>query len=241
MQALSATELLGVWERGRDLRPFQRALALLSVANPDLALETLAELPIGERDAALFTLREWMFGSQIASVVDCPACGGHLDLAFGVTDIRAGHRPAPAEALMLSVGGYDLRFRLPNSADIAALDAEQKDPRQQILARCLIDVRADAGQLDDRLPPEVEAALLQHMASADPLSDVQLALSCPTCSHEWQAPFDIVSFFWSEIESWAHRVLREIHVLASAYGWREADILRLSPLRRRIYLELIGT
>jgi hypothetical protein len=240
MQTLSAAELLVVWERGREQRPYQRALALLAVANPELAPEALAALSIGERDAALLTLREWMFGPQIASIADCPACGARLDLVFGAADIRAGHRPAPA-SLTLSVGGYDLRFRLPNSADIAALDAAPGDQRQLLLARCLFDVRTATGSSLDRLPSEVEAALLQHMAAADPLSDVQLALGCPACSHEWQALFDIVAFFWSEIETWAYGMLREIHVLASAYGWREADILALSPRRRRMYLELIGT
>jgi hypothetical protein len=34
-------------------------------------------------------------------------------------------------------------------------------------------------------------------------------------------------------------VLREVHILASAYGWREDDILAMSPARRRIYLEML--
>ena len=32
--------------------------------------------------------------------------------------------------------------------------------------------------------------------------------------------------------------LRDVHGLAAAYGWREEDVLRLSPTRRQIYLEL---
>ena len=34
------------------------------------------------------------------------------------------------------------------------------------------------------------------------------------------------------------RILREVHTLAAAYGWSEAEILALSPARRRVYLEL---
>jgi hypothetical protein len=65
-------------------------------------------------------------------------------------------------------------------------------------------------------------------------------LTCPQCAHQWQAPLDIVSFLWSEVHAWAIRLLREIHELASAYGWSEAEILALSPWRRRAYLELVN-
>ena len=78
------------------------------------------------------------------------------------------------------------------------------------------------------------------MAQADPQADVQLALSCPACSHQWQSVFDIVSFFWSEMNAWAYRILREVHILASAYGWREADILAMSPYRRQLYLKMVS-
>jgi hypothetical protein len=49
-----------------------------------------------------------------------------------------------------------------------------------------------------------------------------------------------VSFLWSEIHSWAQRLLRDVHAIAAAYGWREGDILAMNPLRRQAYLELIG-
>jgi hypothetical protein len=77
------------------------------------------------------------------------------------------------------------------------------------------------------------------MSELDPQGDVQLALNCPSCRHHWTAPFDVVSYLWIEIQSWASRLLREIHLLASAYGWREADILALSEPRRRAYLEIL--
>ena len=32
------------------------------------------------------------------------------------------------------------------------------------------------------------------MSELDPQGDVQLALTCPQCSHQWQAPLDIVVF-----------------------------------------------
>ena len=78
------------------------------------------------------------------------------------------------------------------------------------------------------------------MAEVDPQADVQMDLTCPACGHQWQALFDIESFFWREISAWANRILREVHALASAYGWRESDILSMSTWRRQTYLNLIG-
>ena len=78
------------------------------------------------------------------------------------------------------------------------------------------------------------------MAEADPLADIQLDLTCPSCERRWRAVFDIVSFLWTEIEVWAWRTLSDVHTLARAYGWSERDILTLSPTRRQFYLEMVG-
>ena len=77
------------------------------------------------------------------------------------------------------------------------------------------------------------------MALVDPQADVQLALSCPACGQQWRATFDVVSFLWDELDAWARRLLREVHTLASAYHWREADILAMSRWRRQYYLDLV--
>ena len=41
-----------------------------------------------------------------------------------------------------------------------------------------------------------------------------------------------------EVEAEAMRLLRDVHVLARQYGWREADIIAMSPLRRQMYVEM---
>jgi hypothetical protein len=65
-----------------------------------------------------------------------------------------------------------------------------------------------------------------------------LELRCPTCDHAWRAHFDIVAFFWAELDAQAKRLLSEVHTLAWAYGWREPDILSMNARRRRFYLEM---
>jgi hypothetical protein len=148
-----------------------------------------------------------------------------------------------AESLVLTVAGFETCFRLPNSLDMiaAAHCADLNEARQLLVEHCLLKIQqAEATVSPAHLPVEVIDAVAAKMAQADPQADVQLALTCPQCSHQWQVTFDIVSFFWSEINTWAHHLLRDIHTLAAAYGWGEADIIAMNPWRRQAYLDLVN-
>lgn len=243
MRPFSASELLDVWERGRNHRPLERALALLGVACPDQTSDELAALSIGERDSRLMLLRQWAFGAHVTSVADCRACGTQVELDFDLADVIGAGAPPPARSLMLEITGYTVSFRLPASHDLLALSSslDAGDARRQLLARCVLSVKSEGMEHDGTaLPEQVAAAVVEAMTAADPLADIQLGLSCPACGHLWQVVFDIVAFYWSEIEAWAWRTLREVHTLARAYGWCEADILALSVRRRQHYLEILA-
>lgn len=243
MQALTAQQLLALWESGQVRKPAQRALALLAAGCPESSVESLAALSIGRRDAGLLRLREWAFGPQLAGTSDCPECGELLEMSFAADDIRGADESGP-EVFSLAADEYEIDFRLPNSLDlivIEKIEAEDRDTLKEVLIeRCVLDARCRGEQVQiSNLPEDVIAALSQRMADVDPQSDVRLSLNCPSCSHSWTALFDIVSFFWREIDAWAKRVLQEVHILASAYGWRERDILMMNPGRRAIYLEML--
>jgi hypothetical protein len=244
MRPLSALELLGVWEQGLAQPPTQRALTLLAAACPEASSNALAELSVGQRDARLLTLREWTFGTNVVSLATCSSCGERLELTFDVANIQVEPETEPAETLSLTDDGYEVQFRLPNSLDLAAISEHGEDAdasRDLLLERCLVAAHQGGKPASaDQLPADVVDAVVEQMAQADPQADVQLKLTCPACEHQWQVTFDIVSFFWSEICAWANRVLREVHILASAYGWREGDILVMSPWRRQLYLEMVS-
>jgi hypothetical protein len=243
MRALSAIELLDVWEYGHARAPTQRALDLLAAACPETSRDSLAVLSIGQRDARLLTLRERVFGSQMTGVAVCPGCGERLELTLNTEEMRSNFREELEAEISLSVAGYDVCFRLPNGEDAiaAANQADVDSGRSLILERCLLSSRYGEAPVDSvQLPPEIVETVTQRMAEADPLADIQIVTSCPSCEHRWRAAFDVVSFFWIEIEAWAWRMLSDVHTLAAAYGWRERDILALSPLRRQYYLEMVG-
>jgi hypothetical protein len=251
MRTLSAAELLSVWERTLPQSPVQRALTLLQAACPEVPPEAWARLSIGQRDGWLFRLRDQIFGPELIGLATCPACAGQVEFTFTTTDLGMGPVAAEdvpegepqGEELFLSDSGLELRFRLPNSDDLAALTGrpDVASGRALLFQRCLLAAhRDDTALTAEQVPSAVLERVMERMAQADPVADVQLRLSCPWCGHQWESAFDVASFFWSEINAWARRLLHDVHSLALAYGWREPDVLALSPWRRQFYLNLVS-
>jgi len=243
MQTVSASQLIGVWEQSLLQQPVDRALTFLAAACPGIPLDVLAGFSVGRRDACLLGLRERTFGQQIAGLVNCQSCGETLQLNFTTADLRA---EPPVEApgeVSLRVSGYEVQFRLPNSKDLMAVARVEdiRAKRQSLLERCVLSAAQDGEErCSAQLPLEVQQGVVEAMAENDPQADVKLALTCPGCKHQWEAAFDIASFFWRELNAWANRLLREVHTLAYAYGWYEADILAMNPNRRRLYIEMVS-
>lgn len=245
MNNLSALELLNTWEQGRNQNLACQALLLLAASCPEKSIASLARLSIGHRDALLLTLREKTFGQQLDGIATCPECGEQLELTMKVNDILVEEKIGPNTGLTATIDNYEVNFRLPDSTDIAFLiePIDMAAARQKIYGRCILSIYDTSESKEitiDGLPVEIMNEISDRIAKADPQADILINLSCPSCGNEWQMGFDIVSYFWSEINSWAYRILYEVRNLAMAYGWSERDILSMSPWRRQIYLEMIN-
>jgi hypothetical protein len=236
----TAPAMLDTWERGLGQGPVQRGLTLLALAFPGDDPDALAALSVGERDRRLLALREVLFGARSTGLVACPRCGEQVELEFALGDLRAAP-PAPGP-LVLSGDDHELHLRLPDSRDLlAAAAAGEDDAPLVLLSRCVVagHVGSEPARAD-RLSPELVAAAGRALAQADPQADMRFALTCPACGNGWSAPFDVVPFLWTELDAWAGRTLADVHALAGAYGWSEAEILALAPGRRASYLRMVG-
>jgi hypothetical protein len=223
-------ELLAVWETGLDQSPVARALTLAAAAcgGEEAAL---ADLPLGRRDALLLGLRERCFGPRLSSEVQCPRCDERLELTLTTADIRVDG-PAAGAPGRVEVGGVEVTFRPPTSRDLLALDPGSPDARHRLVAGCVLT----AGTAPESLGDDVLETVAGRLGDADPQADVVLALTCTTCRHEWQAPFDVAGYLWTEVDAYVRRLLYDIHSLAAAYGWSEGEVLAVSPVRRQFYL-----
>lgn len=240
LQTPSARTLVETWERGLEQGPVERGLTLLGLASPGDDPDALAALSIGERDRRLLALREALFGPRMTGLVACARCGERLELELATRELCF----APPGEPLITVRGADheLQLRLPDSRDLLAVaTADADDGPALLFERCLVSARIDDQPVQAAgLPADLVAEAGRRLADADPQADLRFSLSCPSCRFDWAAPFDVGAYLWTEIEALTRRMLSDVHELASAYGWSEAEILGLSPARRRSYLQLVG-
>lgn len=222
-----------------------KALSLLGEACDINPYSSLGRLSIGERDARLLILREWIFGKRLLNTASCPSCNEITEWETDTTQLHL--QPLPEELAVrtfnLEQDGYTIRFRLPDSNDIAKvmLHGEEEKAYRDILSACVLDANHNGSPVTTvELPISITETINRRMAEEDPQADIRMNIKCPACQQQWDARFDIASFLWAEINNWAQRMLREIYLLAKNFGWSEADILNMNPRRRQIYLQLLG-
>jgi hypothetical protein len=240
MNPLSAEQILTLWEETHALAASERAVRLCAAALPELDLAAVRSLPVGRRDAAVSALRRQTFGARAECYVRCPACGEPLEFPIDLDQLAAAP-PDGGDAAEWREGPWRVRYRLPSSADLVAVAGavDATTSRRALFARCLLEAsRAGDAVATSALPPEVLAAIEREMERRDPQGQITLELRCVACPHAWTSPFDVAAFLWQELEQEARHLLREVDVLARAYGWSEGEVLRLGSHRRRIYLEM---
>jgi hypothetical protein len=240
MPGLPAAVTLDLWEGAEGLRPVERALALAAAAGPPADAEELAALPLGRRDARLLRLRVALAGDRLEATASCPACGEVAELAVDAAALLARDE-APAQAEPVELDGFAVRWRPPDSRDVAAAAeaGDEAGAERVLLARCVTSaIGPDGAVAGPALPDALRRAVAEAMAAADPLAEVLVDVACPACDAAFVADLDVAGFVWAELREEARRVLREVDVLARAYGWTEDDVVALSPRRRAEYLRL---
>jgi hypothetical protein len=233
--------LLALWERGLGPVASARGDALLQ-ALPGGAM--LART-LGERNVGLIELHIRMFGRELDLLSHCPACA---TVAQFSADCEALAAQIPvisaAPSHRLEAQGHSIEFRLPDAADLAAALGEETpvDFAHHLLDRCVLGCTHDGASVPVRkLPMPVLDALSQRMETLDPGASVSFALDCPQCDTHWNAPLDVGQMVWQKVQAAAERLLLDIDALARAYGWTEPEVLRLNPLRRAAYLQMVAS
>lgn len=235
--------LLALWEQALPLPAAAREALLAAACGDDDRAGSVGV----QRRQLLAALRPWL-GERPALQGRCPACGEAVAFELALTPLlQALEGDAPAGEQQLEVAGWRLRFRLPRLQDIAEFDAGAAEAADveafvlQLLQRCVL--AAEQGGMPRplaALPAPVAEALSQRMEALDPAATLAFDMTCPACGHAWSAPFDPARALWDCLQTAAERTLLEVDALAGRYGWSEPQVLALTPVRRRAYLQLAG-
>ncbi|SCE82981.1 hypothetical protein GA0070216_102353 [Micromonospora matsumotoense] len=231
---LTEVELVHTWDSALGRPGPGRGLLLLGRADAD-------RLPVGEVTALLLAAAAGWTGGRVAATVDCRACPEHLEVTLTVADLLAAapQRTDPdrtAGPFTLTWRGHLLTLRLPTTADLAgaARAGDAAAAERWLFDACLLDAVPPLADPSAALP-----AVSAAMADRDPLGVVAVSLTCPSCGGTTEALLDVPAWAWQAADARVRRLLDEVHRLARAYGWSEAEVLALGPHRRAAYLERV--
>jgi hypothetical protein len=197
------------------------------------------QLPAVDLAAAALAVRRAWLGDAITATAECPdpGCAERIEVAFGIGEYLEHHRPRPSKGALATsdtawyaLKGAAVRFRIPTVADL--MDAlGDPEPERALAGRCV-----DPPDVRSRVARRVDAAL----SALAPRLDDLVGGACPACGEEVALRFDPIAYTFRELQELFSGIHREIHSLASAYGWPEQAILAL-PRRRRVrYASIIA-
>ncbi len=242
---LAGATLLELWSNGAANTAPERARAILCAAYPDEIDGQLDSLPLGEWNAALLRVRRLQFGETFVLVDRCPHCEESVELRLSADALQPSSPARPnGSPRELTSAGLNLHYRLLTGSDwrsaITEIAADPQSAGVQLLRRCLLKATRDGASVPlAEIPAEAWEALAAALAEADPWSEILFQLRCPRCERGWESLLEPGDYVWHEIAGSAQHALRQVHRLASAYGWTESVILALPADRRAAYIALL--
>ena len=203
-----------------------------------------AALTAADRDRLLAAIYIETYGPRIANTLGCVHCGALFDVAMSLEDLFVYLRPPTPEppgdqTQWLADGTFRLsngiRFRLPTGADeCAVLGLPVTQAEQVLLQRCVIE-----GNLAEDGRDTLNEAVQTSMEDLAPVLDLDLDAHCLECDRHQPAHFDMQHYLLSALRQERGQLAREVHRLASAYGWSLSEILSLPRSQRRSLVALI--
>jgi hypothetical protein len=233
MRALSNSDVVAIWEKGSTLHPLDRGLLLLAAALPEVSFDSLADWPLGRRNRELLALHTNWFGNGLSARASCSSCDEQMEFELDCSQLIAPESFG-REPKVVFLGET---YRVPTSRDLAFGLADGSDASHaavRLLESCRLGSHDPVTWSENSI-----AALGELMAQADPDAETRISFRCFVCGHEQEDVLDITAFLWAKVVAHARRLLREVHTLASAYGWSEEQVLSLGAARRRFYLEMV--
>jgi hypothetical protein len=159
-------------------------------------------------------------------------CGAPMDLPLSLGGFRRESDPTSISCTL--PGGRTLDIAVPTGADQLAWLAAGDTGAGALVDR-LVTLPLGVAEIAPGWLESIEAALER----ADPLTTLEIETACPECGAETSVPLDLEASCLALLAAEHPRLLDDIHALATAYHWSEAEIMAIPPERRRQYLARI--
>lgn len=131
--------------------------------------------------------------------------------------------------------GETVRIRRPTGASQKQWRDRQYKNKNEAVQYMLSTLLTD----DRTISNHQRTPLIQALEEHDPLVSFQLLSHCPLCGREMVIPVDLEALILGELRKAQTNLLKDVHIIASQYGWTEQEILSIPAGRRRSYIEQI--
>ena len=212
------------------------ALNLLDrlVRDQSAARVNLDGLSVTDFEALLLVLRRVVLGDLVRAETKCSAagCSARVDASFRIGDYLTTRKIRTPRGVEKSdsdgwfhLAGQDVKFRLPNCADLKATES-LPNPEREFVLRCIQPAS---------VPVNLRSRIDRAMETMAPRFSRMLSGECPECRGRMNFFFDVKEFVLRELRSHAGAIYHEVHLLALHYNWPEEKILALPRNRRAHY------
>ncbi len=200
------------------------------------------ELTALDRDRLLAAVYQRNYGKRVDSTAVCTVCSSPYDISFSLDDLVAAVDGSADSAAVQSLpdgtfrSASGLRFRLPVARDeIEVADLPPQQAAETLALRCLMPSPTISGAAADDSLKALETAV----EGIAPMLDLDINTACPECGARQVIRFDLQFFLLRAICQDRQQLARDVHRIASAYGWGLDQILAMERHERRTLVQLI--
>jgi len=164
-----------------------------------------------------------------------PACGTAFEMSLPLDQLDSGSE-ADRIAVALPAGGA-VMARLPTGEDQRRWAGRAYASRREAIGAI-----TGALVVEGQVAPDDDAAvaaLADALADHDPLVNFTVSCSCPACGETNETAIDLEGLALGHLARRRRALIEDVHALASAYGWTEAQVLAISEERRASYRALV--
>lgn len=215
---------------------------LLGIDGKSIDAESLWHWTVSERLQGLLAIANVSIGSTTAAVAICSNtdCRERIELELGLSGF-ADEEPV-TRIDWLCPDGVEIPCRLPTGQDQLSwhrLAKCEQEIDEGLLAESLIETPARE-LLATPLSEDWIESLGTALNAADPLTALNLDVSCPFCDQALRVDVDLEQLLLEGLRLQQRRLIEQVHRLAFSYHWSEIDIAALPEWRRERYLSRLA-